>query len=383
MATLELGIELAEMIENIHGAGYALYDIDPSQIVIGRGGKVRLYAINGIFQNGALPVGMLSPYAAPEVRRGLRYRIGSHSDVYAISFLLYALLARRAPTDGDSDVTIFRNPRVFRPECPLGIWPHLAACLKPDPKKRIGHARGLLEQLRKARERLLQEAAAVDAPPQISLEAWPEVHAGLGKARRGADQQDRAMAKTSESGTTGLYVIADGVSRSKYGDGAFAAHQVSTVAEQRWEALSKAGPAALNLNHAQRADVLAQVARSAGKKIATEVNNLHHPVPNEPNQVMSTTLVGAFVVDGEATIANLGDSRAYLIRDDTIERISIDHDRTTDALRMGLSYAEAADVRMGAALTRVVGRVLIDEDGNAKPDPFDPETKKKPFLNVS
>jgi protein phosphatase len=129
----------------------------------------------------------------------------------------------------------------------------------------------------------------------------------------------------------------------------------------------------LLIPHEERAAVLGQIARSAGKRIASEVNLRHAPVPNEPNQVMSATLIAAFITDGEATLANLGDSRAYLVRGGIIERVTIDHDRSTDALRMGLTFREAANVRMGSALTRVVGRVIVDADGRVHPDPFDPE----------
>lgn len=373
MATLELGIELAEILESLHGAGQFVYDLDPSHIVIERGGRMRLYAIHGLYPEGHLPDGPPGPYAAPEVRRRLSYLIGQHSDVYAVALVVYALLAKRAPIDIYTDPALLPSPRVFRPECPLGIWPYLQPCLTPTPGKRVGHARGLKMQLEHARRRLLAEASAADEPQPVVLEAWAELHTGLGKARRGAPQQDRALSVTDEEGNVGLYLIADGVSRSRYGDGAFAAEQVEASALARWNALEKAGPAALALSHAQRADVLRQISRSAGKRIAQEVNQRYTPLANEPNQVMSTTLAAAFVVDGEATVANLGDSRAYLIRDATIERITIDHDRTTDALRMGLSFYEAAEVRMGAALTRVVGRVSIDENGGCRPDPFDPE----------
>lgn len=373
MATLELGIELAEILESLHGAGQHIYDLDPSQIVIERGGRVRLYAIGGFYRPGRLPEGPMGVFVAPEVRRGLSYLVGQHSDVYAVALMVYALLAKRAPIDTDLDATLLPNPRVFRPECPLGIWPYLQPCLTAAPGKRVGHARGLRAQLEKARQRLLAEARAADEPEPIVLEAWAELHTGLGKARRGAAQQDRALSVTDEEGNVGLYLISDGVSRSRYGDGAFAAEQVEASAVQRWSALEKAGPAALQLTHAQRADVLRQISRSAGKRISQEVNQRYAPLANEPNQVMSATLAAAFVVGGEATVANLGDSRAYLIRDGTIEQITIDHDRATDALRMGLSFREAADVRMGAALTRVVGRVLIEEDGSCRPDPFEPE----------
>jgi serine/threonine protein phosphatase PrpC len=178
---------------------------------------------------------------------------------------------------------------------------------------------------------------------------------------------------TDETGRTGLYLVADGVSRSKYGDGAFAAEQVEVAALQRWSGLEKAGAQALELEHAARADVLRQISRSAGKRIAAEINAKYAPIPNEPNQVMSSTLVAAFVVNGECTLGNLGDSRAYLIRDKTIESVCIDHDRCTDALRLGLSFREAAHIQMGTALTRVVGRVIIEDNGACRPDPFEPE----------
>lgn len=373
MATIELGIELAELVESLHGAGFCIYDLDPSQIVIEKGGRVRLYAVAGLWPQGTLPQGTLGVFCAPEVRRRLRYRVTAASDVYAIALLLYALLARRAPLDIDTDAAYLVTPRVFRPECPLGVWTALRPCLDANPLRRVAHARALREQLETARQRLIRETRATEEQTPVTLEGWAEQHAGLTKARRGSGQQDRALSVTDVSGTIGLYIIADGVSRSKFGDGAFAAEQVEVTALQRWSGLEKAGPQGLALEHAQRADVLRQIARSAGKRIATEVNARFAPIANEPNQVMSATLVSAFVVGGDCTIGNLGDSRAYLIRDRTIEQITIDHDRSTDALRLGLTFREAAHLQMGTALTRVVGRVVVEHDGTCRPDPFEPE----------
>jgi serine/threonine protein phosphatase PrpC len=301
------------------------------------------------------------------------YRVTAAADVYAVALLLYALLARRAPLDIDTDPSLLVTPRVFRPECPLGLWPALRPCLDANPLRRVGHARGLREQLETARQRLIKETRATEEQTPVLLEGWAEQHAGLAKARRGSGQQDRALSVTDETGRTGLYVISDGVSRSRFGDGAFAAEQVEWAALQRWTGLEKAGPQALALDHAQRADILKQISRSAGKRIATEINSNHAPIPNEPNQVMSATLVSAFVVGGDCTIGNLGDSRAYLIRDRSIEQVTIDHDRCTDALRLGLSFREAAHIQMGTALTRVVGRVVVEDGGTCRPDPFEPE----------
>jgi serine/threonine protein phosphatase PrpC len=373
MATLELGIELAEVLESVHGAGLMLYDLDPSQIVLERGGRIRMHAVAGLPKAGTLPPVAPGIFCAPEVRRRLRYKVNAAADVYAAALLLYALLARRAPLELDTDPSLLCSPRVFRPECPLGVWPHLRACLDANPLRRVGHARGLRDALVKARDRLLSEARATEDAAAVRLNAWAEQHVGYTKARRGSGQQDRSLAVTSTAANCGLYVVADGVSRCKYGDGGFAAEQVEWASLQRWSGLERAGSAALDLSHWQRCDVLKQVSRSAGKRVSTEINARYAPLPNEPNQVMSSTLVSAFIVGGEATIANLGDSRAYLVRDGTIEQISIDHDRCTDALRLGLGFRDAATVSMGAALTRVVGRVIVDADGSTRPDPFDPE----------
>jgi serine/threonine protein phosphatase PrpC len=373
MQVIELGLELAEMLEGLHGAGCFLYDIDPAQIVIERGGRVRLYAVNGLYGPGQLPRGALGPFCAPEVRRRSTFRISHAADVYAVALLLYLLLAKRAPIELDTDPSLLVSPRVFRPECPLGIWPLLRTCLEANPLRRVGHARGMRSVLEQIKARLLAEVRATEQQLPVLLESWAELHAGITKARRGSNQQDRAVSLTDETARTGLYVIADGVSRARYGDGAFAAEQVEAAAQQRWAGLEKGGLQAIDLEHSQRADILRQISRSAGKKIALEVNAKYAPLPQEPNQVMSATMVAAFVVDGEATLGNLGDSRAYLVRDGIIEQISIDHDRTTDALRLGLSFREAAHVHMGSALTRVVGRVVIDDDGSCRADPFEPE----------
>lgn len=373
MAALELGIELAEILESIHGAGQRLYELDPSQVIIEQGAKVRLYAIGGLHQEQSLPQPSAGTFAAPEVRAQRLEQVGQHSDVYAVAFLVYALLARRGSLDVAPDGMELPSPRLFRPECPLGIWPYLEPCLLADSGKRVPHARALRQQLTEARRRLRRIGSDAAPRPRLQFDAWAEVHPGLGKARRGAPQQDRALSVTTEDGSAGLYLIADGVSRSRYGDGAFAAAQVEACALARWDALEKVSSAAMVLNHAQRADVLRQIARAAGRRISQEINQRFAPLPNEPNQVMSTTMVAAFIVRNQATVANLGDSRAYLVRDNTIERVSIDHDRMTDALRMGLNLGSTSEIRMGAALTRVVGRVSIGSEGLCRSEPFDPE----------
>ena len=48
---------------------------------------------------------------------------------------------------------------------------------------------------------------------------------------------------------------------------------------------------------------------------------------------MGTTLVAAFVRPGEATVANIGDSRAYYMNRNGITRITVDHSVVEDMVR--------------------------------------------------
>lgn len=73
---------------------------------------------------------------------------------------------------------------------------------------------------------------------------------------------------------------------------------------------------------------------------------------------MSTTLVAAWLRSGEVTLANIGDSRAYLLRDQGIEQLSEDHTVLADQQRLGLPD-DGSSAGMAHVLTRCLG--LEDE----------------------
>jgi PPM family protein phosphatase len=91
-------------------------------------------------------------------------------------------------------------------------------------------------------------------------------------------------------------------------------------------------------------------------------------IDEDPRTVgMGTTLVVALVSrEGEAVVANLGDSRAYLHRDGRLERITHDHSwvqREIDAGRLDAAVAESHP--MAHVLTRV-----LSADSPPEPDLF-------------
>ncbi|MBN1888197.1 MAG: serine/threonine-protein phosphatase [Thermoflexales bacterium] len=71
---------------------------------------------------------------------------------------------------------------------------------------------------------------------------------------------------------------------------------------------------------------------------------------------MGTTLVGALVRERQLQIVNVGDSRAYLVRDGLAEQISQDHSLIAEQVRLGLVEAERAkEMEHQSTITRALG----------------------------
>ena len=74
---------------------------------------------------------------------------------------------------------------------------------------------------------------------------------------------------------------------------------------------------------------------------------------------MGTTMVAVVVEGEEFTVANVGDSRCYLLAVDGITQLSEDHSFVAEAIKRGQSKEEANASRFRDALTRSVG---IDDE---------------------
>lgn len=79
-------------------------------------------------------------------------------------------------------------------------------------------------------------------------------------------------------------------------------------------------------------------------------------ISDNDRQGMGTTLVISYIVDGTAYIANIGDSRAYAIRDDVICRITVDHSIVEELVAEGsITHEEAMHHPQRNIITRAVG----------------------------
>lgn len=100
----------------------------------------------------------------------------------------------------------------------------------------------------------------------------------------------------------------------------------------------------------QRANLLGQAIQLANQSIHEEAAR------NMSQSGMGSTIVAVLVEDRFFSIANVGDSRIYLVRDGTIQQLTNDHSLVMEQVRRGLmTQEEAATSQMQNVIVRSLG----------------------------
>lgn len=85
-------------------------------------------------------------------------------------------------------------------------------------------------------------------------------------------------------------------------------------------------------------------------------------VENPESRGMATTAVIAYVRDDTAYISNIGDSRAYLFRTGTLNRITTDHTYVNELISQGvITEAEAENHKQKNVITKALGTEVLAE----------------------
>jgi PPM family protein phosphatase len=149
-----------------------------------------------------------------------------------------------------------------------------------------------------------------------------------GRQRR--DNEDSAFARPP------VFVVADGMG------GAQAGEVASRIAIEAFEeGLPDSGSAE---------ERLADRVRDANRQIYDRSRT------DYGSAGMGTTLTAAYVDDADLAIAHVGDSRAYLFRDGSLQRLTQDHSLVDELVRHGkLTEAQAAEHPQRSIITRALG----------------------------
>lgn len=159
----------------------------------------------------------------------------------------------------------------------------------------------------------------------------------------------------------GLFVVADGMGGHLGGE--FASKMAVSTVEEIVGKMRGGDPDATQINGvntkgADAGNCLKHAINEAGRRIHQQA------LFDDTLRGMGTTTVATMVVGKSIYIANVGDSRAYLIRNRGIEQITEDHSLVSEQVRAGVLKAEDAKAhKLKNIITRSVGyQEEVDSD---------------------
>ena len=314
-------------------------------------------------------------YAAPEVVQFRVDDIGPRTDVFHLAMFVYYWLAGLLP-DGLPGAGLERSGyalpflRVFAPHLPEGILPALMPALSLQPRKRPATPRAFAHALDEAIINAYRRRAH---PGPTHWDIGGHTRTGRSKAEANRSNEDTILVKDDTH--SALALVADGVSTCDIGSGGLASTMTAIVIENAF---------ADGCTHETFGPIVASATRRGSEGLLEWAIAHHCRADLEAGKdLMGTTLTVAFVEGREISLANLGDSRAYLITNDAIEQLTVDGDLASDLLARGESPEDVKGLgMMGRALRECVGGCTKNRDGvlSIMPESCTPKVSRWPLV---
>ena len=176
----------------------------------------------------------------------------------------------------------------------------------------------------------------------------------IGKVRKNnEDFVDAKIICTDDETKIGISALADGMGGHNKGEVA-SLMAVNGIIEFLSESLSQSG----NIKIDYFDDIIKQAYNQVNYSI------LEKSKEDESFNGMGTTLVTVVIYNDDMYVANVGDSRCYIMRDEELKRKTIDHSVVEDLVRMNIiSEEEAMTHPIRNHITRAMGTdemVIVD-----------------------
>jgi serine/threonine protein phosphatase PrpC len=346
---ISIFLQLVQATRRLHQAGWALLGLTPADVTMSQ--PVRIAHLEQAGRIGEPPAQALSVagYSAPEL--AYRETITGKEDVYTLGAILYRALTGHPLSEGADAEDLSGAIRL-----PGG--PQLLADVLTTADDRLD-----LEALY---QRLL-DLKARQAEVAVSLEIASATTLGLNPTRLVNEDSScyAVWARTgAESvGETALLCVADGMGGMEAGE---VASQTAvdvvmrTAVETLWPA-PRDGHAVpeTTLAGAEAAQSIVRGMQGWPTSDATPSTE-HAPPPRiDPAALvrraatavhaagqgrnLGTTITCVAVHDGELTLGHVGDTRAYLLRDGALTRLTADHSLVAAMVASGVITAEEAE----------------------------------------
>jgi serine/threonine protein phosphatase PrpC len=341
-----LSFDPRELEHDVYGQGLWITNLD--------------LAVSALGQNPA-QVRLNPRYAAPELFAANGGAVGPALDVYHLAIYGYYWLARLLP-DGflGKGLEAFGHHipplRLFCPGLAPGIAPILARGLALDPKIRPAMPAALCGGLRTAIDGAERRVAQVS---QLHWQIGGHTRTGRAKQVLGRSNEDAILIRSFDKPARAFAAVADGISTCDVGSGGIASFLTGLALDNAFNAQCSAVDFERCMTSAcyRAAENLLSWAKEQGK----EKRLL------EGGDLMGTTLTAVWLEDRHLQVANLGDSRVYLLGKHFLEQLTVDGDLGGSLLAAGAPPEHVAELGgMAHALRDCVGGCDSTPDGQLK-----------------
>lgn len=157
-------------------------------------------------------------------------------------------------------------------------------------------------------------------------------------SKRAVNQDYMYCSENSVGSFRNLFIVADGMGGHKAGD-----YASKLCVEQMVQSIEKSG-------HKTPVSMFEEAVDAANGAVYSESQE------HEEYEGMGTTLVACTMQEDTLYVANIGDSRLYLLRDDDIMQITEDHSLVEEMVKQGnITESEARVHPQKNIITRAVG----------------------------
>lgn len=350
----DLGLvdSLAALFQRVHDAGLCFRRVGPHLFSVGPDGQIGLERPDLLRRPGEPPDRGADVFTAPEIVGGTAG--DARSDQFSLGTLAYALITGRLPYVRGQ----FPLPRIYRPSLPHGTHTALERATRIRPSERHECCGAFARELR---ARTLPRGRS---PMGVAVAASTEI--GRLKRQSMPVNQDAWYFGLDSSSHRGILLVADGVSTADVGSGDLASSMVRDAVRAAWE-----GPVG-EILRTHEGPLPEDWARAALEAILEDANGRIYSFLKQPIFVGSlgpsihppgSTAVLAILDGDRLTVANLGDSRLYLLRDGALEQMTVDQDLRTELLQSGRDPRTVGEQGSLGALTHSVGHFFFDHEG--------------------
>ena len=320
-------IQLCQAISQIHRRRIAHLDLQPRYIIVTP--DLERVRLTGFDRARQLPLitpleEFITGYSPPELTDGTMWDIDERADIYSLGIIWYQLLTGFDPTKSK---TISGRPSL--PELTYffpNIHPELNRIVQKMMKYDYNERFSSIEEVKRAILELLNSSPLISA-----------FCTDVGVVREANEDSffvhDLELVTQTQKDKFGIYIVADGMGGAEAGEyaSALAIKESSAVIIK---AINQAKEKGEDVNFPEILD-------SAIKKANSVI--YHTAKRNPAYSGMGTTITACIINKGQIYIGHVGDSRAYLITADTIERVSRDHSLVERLLELGkITLKEAA-----------------------------------------